>query len=283
MGIDIHALNFVRHASARQPLGKTLTIGRQEVHVPEHELRRILDAKPEHRKDKYCERLVETYLGATCVESLDNSDYEGATFVHDMNRPLPEDMHGRFDTVIDGGSLEHVFNAPQALKNCSALCKPGGQILHILPANNFCGHGFWQFSPELFFSLYSEANGYAETEVIVADLANKRRWYKVTPPSEGRRANITSSTPLYALVRTVRGSTDFSHEIVQQSDYIYAWEQGDAYTAHPEAMLPGLRKRLKEIPFAYQLLFPAYERLLKPKVETRLNSKNPNLTIIDLS
>jgi len=66
--------------------------------------------------------------------------------------------------------MEHVFNASQGLKNVTRLCAPGGQIIHSLPANNFCNHGFWQFSPELFFSLYSDKNGYSETEIFLADV-----------------------------------------------------------------------------------------------------------------
>ena len=47
----------------------------------------------------------------------------------------------------------------------SDLCKNGGTIIHSLPSNNNCGHGFWQFSPELFFSLYNEKNGFKNNEM----------------------------------------------------------------------------------------------------------------------
>ncbi len=63
-----------------------------------------------------------------------------------------------------------MFNIAQALENCVKLCKIGGQILQAVPANGECGHGFWQMSPELFFSLYSERNGFIETEVFIANL-----------------------------------------------------------------------------------------------------------------
>jgi hypothetical protein len=96
--------------------------------------------------------------------------------------------------------------------------------LHVAPTNNFCGHGFWQLSPELFFTLYSEANGYKETEVFLADLANERFWYQVREPRDGKRANVTPSTLLYALVRTRRTKV-FSHDDVQQSDYVFAWKR----------------------------------------------------------
>jgi hypothetical protein len=132
-----------------------------------------------------------------------------------MNKPLA--VQNRYDTVIDGGCIEHIFNIPQALRNVSEICSAGGQILHVLPTNNFCGHGFWQVSPELFFTLYSEANGCRETELFLADLANEQFWYQVREPRDDERANVTSSTPLYALVRTRRTEV-FNHDDVQQSD-----------------------------------------------------------------
>jgi len=61
-----------------------------------------------------------------------------------MNKTLNGELSA-YDTLVNFGSLEHVYNAPQALLNVSELCRNGGQILHLLPGNNFCGHGFWRF------------------------------------------------------------------------------------------------------------------------------------------
>lgn len=71
--------------------------------------------------------------------------------------------------------------------------------MHISPGNNFCGLGFWQFSPELFFSLYSESNRYAETQVFLANLTSPRHWFEVEQPMNGRRAEVVSTTPLYVM------------------------------------------------------------------------------------
>src|SRR5439155_26296377 len=60
-------------------------------------------------------------LGAKEVVSLDASKYQGSSFEHDMNLPIPEKFQQQFDVVYDGGSIEHVFNAPQALKNCMQM------------------------------------------------------------------------------------------------------------------------------------------------------------------
>jgi hypothetical protein len=151
MGIDVTALKFLRHCRTFGPFNSTLTIGRQEIHAADLDVRRILRAPASYRHDKYSERLLTDYFGATSVESTDKSDYEGATRIHDMNQVMPPELRSRYDSIIDIGSLEHVFNIAQALDNCSHAVKVGGQVIHVLPSNNFCGHGFLQCSPELFF------------------------------------------------------------------------------------------------------------------------------------
>lgn len=232
MGIDIHGLNFLKYVRKFGPIGDVVTIGRQGVHIDERYASRALGARTDIAGDEFAERLLLEFFEAASVAALDHSDYQQAGLIQDMNLPLPAEHHARFDTVIDGGTLEHVFNLPQALLNCSLLCRPGGQIIHILPANNACGHGFWQFSPELFFSLYSAANGYDRTEVYLVDTTDPTTWYKVRPPSSGLRANIVSTNEVYALVRTVRGET-VRHAAVQQSDYVHEWTQPAVAEAAP--------------------------------------------------
>uniref|UniRef100_A0A6C0K7R4 Methyltransferase n=1 Tax=viral metagenome TaxID=1070528 RepID=A0A6C0K7R4_9ZZZZ len=50
-------------------------------------------------------------LGYEIVESLDNSAYEGATRIHNMNREIPAPV-ARYDYIYDGGTIEHIFNCP---------------------------------------------------------------------------------------------------------------------------------------------------------------------------
>lgn len=65
------------------------------------------------------------------VDSIDISDYENATIEQDMNQPIPEHLKLQYDTVIDRGSLEHIFNFPVSIKNCMSLIKPGGFYIGI--------------------------------------------------------------------------------------------------------------------------------------------------------
>jgi hypothetical protein len=220
MGFDRHAIRFLRHASVKQPLGEVATMGRQGLSLSQSDLQNLLG--PDAAFDEFCEPVLIRNLGASLVESFDYSSFEGATHLIDLNRPA--EIERQYDTIIDAGTLEHIFNAPEALRTFAKLCKVGGQVIHISPSNNFCNHGFWQLSPELFFSLYSEANGFADTEVFMADVGEKGFWYKLNPPRNGRWSDTTSPRALYSLVRTrkVRDVPAFS---VQQAGYAVSWEE----------------------------------------------------------
>jgi len=228
MGIDIQALKMLSIASLNGPFKKTLTIGRQGLYTPKQVIDQFVD-RPYKDFDyttgkEYCEELLLEHFGSTSVDSLDASNYENATIISDLNKPVDKKLHHKFDTIFDGGCLEHIFNINQALKNVSKMCKEGGQIIHVLPTNNQCGHGFWQFSPEVFFSLYSEKNGYKNTEIYLGDTTNANWTYKLSPPPKGGRHDIQHPTPLYVMVRTELATKDFSHDNVQQSDYVEQWE-----------------------------------------------------------
>jgi hypothetical protein len=287
MGIDLHALNFLRYVKRYGDFGKTLTLGRQNLDVQESVVRKMFSLPDEYKNERYCEELILNVFGASTVDSLDNSGYENATIIADMNQPLPAHFR-KFNTIVDGGTLEHVFNLPQALKNVSLLCQPGGQIIHILPANNFCGHGFWQFSPELFFSLYKRECGYKDTEVFIADLTKNKEWVKANPPLRGQRVSVYSNSPLYVLVRTILVSENFSHENVQQSDYVVEWnkdnpnnmqsDRGGAYGANIEqGAFYKMKKRWRKNDLIYDLLSPLWNlyRYHKPNSTQRASGITP--------
>ena len=270
MGIDIHGLHFLRFASTRQPFGRVATIGRQAIHIPKHTMLKLIGAKDEEQSWPYCESTLMKHFGASLVHSFDNSGYEGATFIHDFNTPITN--HETYDTVIDFGSLEHIYNVPQAFANVSALCAVGGQILHALPANNQCGHGFWQFSPELFYSLYSGANGYKETCVFLANVVDETHWYEVKPPTHGGRAEVISPTPLVVLARTNKVGP--LRQDVQQSDYAHVWKHG--------SVEDGLKDTVRRWPFLFRIAFHGRQicRQLLPSIAyrgSRLSRSNGSL------
>jgi SAM-dependent methyltransferase len=107
-------------------------------------------------------------LGLGEVESLDASAFEGADLVWDLNKPIPEDWHGQFGLVVDGGTLEHVFDVAQALDNVVALLAPGGRFVSFTPFNGYPGHGFYQFSPELVWTYWKFTCGFAVHECRIS-------------------------------------------------------------------------------------------------------------------
>lgn len=130
-------------------------------------IEKILAYEDVAQADGYAETMFRA-LGANEIESYDYSDYEGATILHDMNVPI-SDMHKeRYSVVLDGGTLEHVFHYLTALKNAMEMVKIGGSLILATPCNNYNGHGFYQFSPDLFFTVL-EGNGFTIEDISLAN------------------------------------------------------------------------------------------------------------------
>jgi hypothetical protein len=95
------------------------------------------------------------------VFSLDYSDYERPDFVGDLSHPVSRDLMGRFDVVVDGGTVEHVASASEAFVNIIRMLKPGGLAIHLGNPLDMLAHGFYNFNPTLYRDFYSQ-NGFQE-------------------------------------------------------------------------------------------------------------------------
>lgn len=265
MGIDFHVFAFLKYSRLQDgAFNDTLTLGRQSINF------NVVGFE----EGAYSDKMFVALFESTKVDAIDNSKYEGANLNFDMNLPLPSHLGEMYDTIVDAGCLEHIFDVTQALKNISSLCKRGGHIIHVLPSNNFCGHGFYQFSPELFFSLYSEENGYGETEVFIADLNCEKYWYRAIPPEPGHRIEIMSETPLYVLVKTKKIS-NLSDLNVQQSDYMYMWKNGELGNSSSKVVIKKkLRDKLKRI--SADRITRMVCNVIFPSWKLRLTKYNPS-------
>lgn len=241
MGMNYTALRFLM--LARKDHGvrfeSLLTLGRQTLYLQPSERRALaaeFGAMPDPQgggEDAYADGVFRGALGATTLDSLDVSDYEGATRVHDMNLPSPVAWDECADTVLDGGALEHVFNFPTALASCMRMVRTGGHLALVTVANNNCGHGFYQFSPELFFRALSPQYGFETIRVIAvphlypgSELGGIGRWYDVRDPADlGERVVIMNGrgVSLLVLARKSRHLVPFS-PAPQQSDYTVLWK-----------------------------------------------------------
>jgi len=237
MGIDAAAVQFLFAARVRGvDFSKTATLGRQTFFPNHSALIPIAKAfgspgGAEHLLDE-CGKDGNEFLrilGARAITSFDASNYEGASIVHDMNHPVPVEHHGKYSVVFDGGTIEHVFNAPQALMNCLRMVSLGGHFLSITTSNNFSGHGFYQFSPEFFFRSLTVANGFEIISVMVCTpYSEPPEFYAVSDPEVmNGRVELVNVEPVYILTIALRTSIEdelFSN-YPQQSDYVSAWKQ----------------------------------------------------------
>jgi hypothetical protein len=204
-------------------LGDVLTLGRLGNQIDKKKLKLLGLESNDIFSKEYSDEILTDYFGANLVHSIDNSNFEAANIIFDMNKEL-KDINKQYDTILDIGTSEHIFNINNNLANISKLCKSGGRIIQCLPANNQCGHGFWQFSPELFFSLYNESNGYQSTKLYLIDSHDDKNYWKINKKLENERLELNSYTPLYIFVSTIKKIENTSQK-AQQSDYEYVWNK----------------------------------------------------------
>ena len=156
MGINLATFEFLLRAQKTLgDFGSTLVLGRQRLLIRnEKEKTAYAKVLAEYRPDlsmddiahSYVDRIIEQLGGSPC-HFLDNSAYEGAQVIHDLNEPLPESLHSSYDTVIEIGVLEHIFNIGVAMKSVAQMVRPDGRFLSVNVADNHLGHGFWQLGP----------------------------------------------------------------------------------------------------------------------------------------
>ncbi len=283
MGINAgFAALLVRARAAGVAFTDTVTVGRQSLKVPEADLRgfatRLKAADPRAAIGaRYAEPFLTGLLGARTVQSIDYSDYQEASIVHDLNQPIPAALHRRFDALIDGGSLEHIFDVRQALANYMTLVRAGGSIFLYTPANNLCGHGFYQYSPEFFYRVFSADNGYAietvtlvETPLLSVEASRQRRYFAtVDPEAADKRVLFMGSKPVMAFVhaRCVHECAPFARPPLQ-SDYHRKWRDG---AAPADAAAGGGEERVK--PFRHLGSIEVLRRRLRQRRKNALANR----------
>jgi hypothetical protein len=254
MSVDRNALMFLARAKANGvSFARPATIGRQGLAASSAEVRHAMSlagvgSHPDEGAERpalWLDSVLEAF-GAEEVVSVDASDYEGASYVHDLNCPVPMDLEAKFTVVIDVGTLEHVFDFPTAIRNLMRMVQVGGMLILVTPTNNEAGHGFYQFSPELLFRVLNRSHGFEVEDMLLRELGRPlAHWYRVCDPDAvGRRAQFRSRYPSYLFVRARRiGDVPEFAPPPQQSDYAAAWTAG----TFPETAQPTRRLALASI------------------------------------
>ena len=190
MGFSLPTLRYIAREHKHHPLPcPVLTLGRQCVYatfdevismltqegITTHPLPKdfshqtnIRDWKNTAYKNNISDTAFFYLLTGQASQSLDISDYEDAEYIWDLNKPISKDWQGKFGTIIDSGTLEHLFDVRQSMANIVHLLQPHGRIIHISPANNYMEHGFYQFSPTFFYDYYG-SNAFSNLRCFIAE------------------------------------------------------------------------------------------------------------------
>ena len=258
MGVDLWSLQFLVEARRRfGGFGEIIQIGRQECNLPEHAHAQAdamlrgaglnMSYREAMRGSIWADEGLFQALGATKVSTADASAYEGADFIHDFNDPIPLSWHQRFDTVFDGGSLEHIFNVPTALANEMNMLKVGGRFLSAVPANNWLGHGFYQFSPELPYRVFTPENGFRMEIAYFTEMRPNHEFYEIEDLSRkagGEIGTTNTNTNMDYIATKLEHVTPF-RRWPQQGDYSRAWDKAEAARAS-KAPAQGARTPLRQ-------------------------------------
>jgi len=222
--------------------GKAVTLGRLSLFLHASDIRALRSATgsdpmaqnwlDKYKWGNYADSFFRDVLIFDSIDSIDLSEYESATILHDIGEPLSHELEAKFDLAFDGGTLEHVFNFPVAIANLMKLVRLGGIVYSNNPANNLCGHGFYQFSPELMYRVFSAANGYellfvrvAKARYVSVELSTSHSTYNVKDPAEvGHRVNLVTSSPVVIMTMAARNRIcePFAEKVLQ-SDYVRHW------------------------------------------------------------
>lgn len=194
MGLPLGVLHLLAQLHARQPLaGPALTLGVQDIYATHDEAAEVLRQNgvavrhvPEDQRPTTTGIFLRDANLADCgylhpstlfrmlaiddYAALDASPSEGAALIHNLNQPIPDEWRGRYGFVLDGGTLEHLFDVRTALFNIAQLVRVGGTVLHVNPLANWINHGYFSISPCLLFEFYT-LNGFEPVDSHFVQLA----------------------------------------------------------------------------------------------------------------
>ncbi len=143
-------------------------------------------------------------FGNVNYNTLDVSSYEKASIVHNLNQPIPKELEGQFDYIIDGGTFDHLFDLRTCFENVTKLLKPGGRIFQWNGASNYANAGYLSFSADFFYDYYT-LNHFDDCQVFfaISHSMGAQNWYlyEFQPPKGV--AGYPSFCPSYMYVMTI--------------------------------------------------------------------------------
>ena len=90
------------------------------------------------------------------VEVMDLSAYEGATIIADLNEDIPRELFGRYDVIVEGGTLDNIFDPANAIRNLHRMLADGGRLFsrNVFNASLF-NSAYVSLPPDWFFDFFA--------------------------------------------------------------------------------------------------------------------------------
>lgn len=123
--------------------------------------------------------VLSRHYGVEKIRTLDLFDSRADLRI-DMNDPIDLGLHQGFQTVIDIGSIEHVFDTKQCLWNLISFVTVGGYLMIVTPCKGYYGHGLHTFHPAVIPAAL-ELNGFVVAYRAYSTIDGRR----LQDPSEG--------------------------------------------------------------------------------------------------
>jgi hypothetical protein len=251
VGLSKCTLQLLLEEAKREPFtGSVAVLGKQDLSFTEATLRSCaavagvqlrdvpltLSEKPGHAREGWLsDDSMLKALGFTDYSALDVSDYEATDIImHNLNSPtIAPELEGRFDVVIDGGTLEHVFHLPNAMSALGRMVNAQGRVIHVSPSSNHIDHGFYMFSPTFFWDYYS-ANRFELPTVRVVRYQQRhlhKPWdvYEYTPGALDPVSFGGLDDSLFMVWCVARKTADSTTGVIpEQRGYVRVWEHEGA-------------------------------------------------------
>jgi SAM-dependent methyltransferase len=235
MGIDytgceaiLYALRYIKNNK------NAVTLGRQEIHMSSNIIDNFLNKYnllnlKNRNYSGFCESFLQD-LGFENVDSIDNSSFEGASIIHNMNKPITDNFK-KYDFILDGGTIEHIFNTPQVCENIINLLNVDGIYVSITPNNNFSGHGIYQFSPEFYLSAFSSKYGMEVQELYIAKVGSGiDNWINVkcfNQNGHGRNMSKFDGNAEVYVIAIIKKISEVRENLITNSPNQFSYEQLD--------------------------------------------------------
>jgi len=223
MGLDLCGIDAIYMATKySKSIEDVLTLGRQGIYLSYEQFL----TKSSNGYSSFSEDFFKN-LGAKVVDSIDYSNFEGCTIVHDMNTPVS--VIKKYDFIFDGGCTEHIFNIPQVFDNIIKLLKIGGVFCSVTVNNNFSGHGFYQFSPEIFIQVFQKDYGMELLELFLAETDSETSTWVSVKISDYRQTFKFENTKQVYIIAIARKVCENAFSILDkvplQKSYKIDWSK----------------------------------------------------------